>query len=162
MKIQFFEKISVLKNLARVAGPERFCSGFRTNSILPEIRSKHQQLSCSFALMKNLDRYLGKSSRIYFPLPSSLFFAIRRFLALSHDQSFSSFRWKNCLPFNIDWLVNFWRWATLIGSFEFKGNAQFVKDTTFGLWEKMIAQTRRMFCKIPMNALVIVSVILHS
>ena len=22
-------------------------------------------------------------------------------------------------PFNVDWLANFWRWATLIGSFEF-------------------------------------------
>ena len=32
-----------------------FCSRFRTNSLLPEIWSKHWQLCCSFALLNNLD-----------------------------------------------------------------------------------------------------------
>ena len=32
-----------------------------------------------------------------------------------------------------------------------KGNVQFVKNTTFGVWEKMIAQLWKMFCKKPMN-----------
>ena len=41
----------------------------------------------------------------------------------------------------------------------FKGNAQFVKNTTFGLWgKKMIAQPQKMFCKIPMNARATISV----
>ena len=35
---------------------------------------------------------------------------------------------------------------------KFKGNAQFVKNKTFGLWEKMITQLQKMFYKIPMNA----------
>ena len=43
-----------------------------------------------------------------------------------------------------------------------KGNAQFVKNTTFGLEEKLIAQTQKMFRKILMNARATVSIILLS
>ena len=42
----------------------------------------------------------------------------------------------------------------------FKGNAQFVKNTIFGLREKMIAQLRKNFGKIPMNARATISVML--
>ena len=41
-----------------------------------------------------------------------------------------------------------------------KGNVQFVQNTTFGLWEKTIAQLRKMFRKIPMNTYAIISVML--
>ena len=41
-----------------------------------------------------------------------------------------------------------------------KGNAQFVQNTTFGPWEKMIAQLRQMFCKILMNTRAPISVML--
>ena len=41
-----------------------------------------------------------------------------------------------------------------------KGNAQLAKNTTFKLWEKMMAQLRKMFCKIPMNACAAISVML--
>ena len=43
---------------------------------------------------------------------------------------------------------------------KFKGNAQFVQNTTFGLWEKTIAQFRKMFRKIPMNTHATISVML--
>ena len=33
----------------------------------------------------------------------------------------------------------------------FKGNVKFVQNTSLGLWEKMIAQLQKTFCKIPMN-----------
>ena len=42
----------------------------------------------------------------------------------------------------------------------FKSNAQFVQNMTFGLWEKMIAQVRKMFFKIPMNTRATISVML--
>ena len=42
----------------------------------------------------------------------------------------------------------------------FKGNAQFVQNMTFGLWEKMIAQVRKMFFKTPMNTRATISVML--
>ena len=44
--------------------------------------------------------------------------------------------------------------------FFFEGNAQFIKKTTFGLWEKTIAQLRKMFRKIPMNTHATISVTL--
>ena len=43
-----------------------------------------------------------------------------------------------------------------------KGNAQFVKNTTFGLGEKIIAQPQKMFRKILMKARATVSIILLS
>ena len=41
-----------------------------------------------------------------------------------------------------------------------KGNAQFVQNTTFGIREKTIAQFRKMFRKIPINAHASISVML--
>ena len=41
-----------------------------------------------------------------------------------------------------------------------KGNAQFVQNTTFGLYEKMIAQRRKMFCEIRINTRATISVML--
>lgn len=38
--------------------------------------------------------------------------------------------------------------------FNIKENAQFIQNKTFGLWEQMIAQLRKSFCKIPINTLV--------
>ena len=43
---------------------------------------------------------------------------------------------------------------------ETKGNAQCVNNTTFGLWEKMIVQLRRLYCRIPVNAHATISVML--
>ena len=37
---------------------------------------------------------------------------------------------------------------------------QFIQNTTFGLWEKTIAQLREMFQKIPMNTHVTISIML--
>ena len=41
-----------------------------------------------------------------------------------------------------------------------EGNAQFVQNMTFGLCEKMIAQLRKIFCKIQMNTRATISVML--
>ena len=41
-----------------------------------------------------------------------------------------------------------------------KGNAQFVQNTTLGLLEKMVAQYRKRFCKIPRNTRATISVML--
>ena len=50
---------------------------------------------------------------------------------------------------------------TLFSNFAlFKGNAQYDQNTTFGLSEKMIAQLRKMLCKIPMNTRATISVML--
>ena len=43
-----------------------------------------------------------------------------------------------------------------------KEYAKFVKNTTFGPWEKMKVQPRKMFFKIPMNARATISVMLLS
>ena len=43
---------------------------------------------------------------------------------------------------------------------KFKGNAQFVKNMTFGLWGKTIAQFRKIFHKIPMNTHATISIML--
>ena len=43
-----------------------------------------------------------------------------------------------------------------------KGNTQFIKNTTFRLSEKMIAQPWKMFCKILMNTPATISIILLS
>ena len=55
-------------------------------------------------------------------------------------------------------------WCTNAGdTFTFiKGNGQFIKNSTVGLWEKMVAQLRKMFCKILMNARATISLILLS
>ena len=42
----------------------------------------------------------------------------------------------------------------------FRGNAQFVQNTIFGLLEKMIAQLRKMFSKISMNICATISFML--
>ena len=44
----------------------------------------------------------------------------------------------------------------------FNGNAHFVQNRTFGLWEKMISQLRKLFCKIPLNTCATTSVTLLS
>ena len=72
---------------------------------------------CSFfALLKNLDILPNLEEYIfncYLYSPDISTFWIRTFLALSNDQGFSSFHWKNCLPFLsqvlhsalVDWLI---------------------------------------------------------
>ena len=64
------------------------------------------------------------------------FIIIRTFIALSNDQSFSCFYWKNCLPFLsqmrhstlIDRLATR-RSATLIGLLEININIRLLKTT---------------------------------
>ena len=51
----------------------------------------------------------------------------------------------------------FW---TRPGRLLLKGNVQLVQNAAFGLWEKTIAQLRKMFRTIPMNRYAIISVML--
>ena len=73
-------------------------------------------------------------------------------LNLTEICKFSKLRLANTREIFIKaWYFNYWA---------IKGNLQFVQNATFGLWEEMIAQLQKMFCKTPMNTRATISVIL--
>ena len=64
---------------------------------------------------------------------NDIFIRIMKFCVMSH--------FRKILPLAVHFLLQL-----------AKGNTQFVQNTIFGLWEKMMAQCQKIFRKIPMNA----------
>ena len=108
--LEFFQQKPIFKYiyLLKLVSTEQFWSTIYTNTLLKQLWSQYKLWTF----------------KIHFPSPTYLFLFVKKFLASSREQCFS------CIHKNNYWYLHcvieyrlivayFWKWTTLIGSFEF-------------------------------------------